>query len=1221
MTDTAAETAQKNPNFETVQASTTTPVAKVASEKLELDEKDVFASPPAKEKQEEHDIVERSPGGRYLRFVERLGSGAYKDVYRAYDTIQGIEVAWNQVNLSGIPKSDKIRIINEVRLLEKLNHSNIISFHGSWVNREKETVIFVTEIMSSGTLKMFMKKVQVIRLNVAKRWAIQILNGLLYLHSQDPPVSHRDLKCDNIFINGTSGDLRIGDLGLSTAISKSKALSVLGTPEFMAPELYDENYDEKVDIYAFGMCLLEIFTKEVPYHECSNPAQIYKKVTNQIEPVSLSKVQISEAQELIRLCINTDPTKRPTAAELLNHPFLGPNASDAETEIIVVDDRSLSPIAEKVGNASSTSHTAAGSSVSDVHVTRSMTKSSTAIDVAQSSDVIQEGNGAADTSSATTTTTTENDVLLDSLSEMQLQEKESSMGKSVKALMGRPDEAAATKNEREMNSSTAEEGAATAARKQQEKTSSSSSQYVVAAECMEEVVTDNVMKLIISIPIQNETQHVQFDFHLVKDDPIQVAREMVTELHIPQQAILEISETISGLARDARVNLEKQNKRQAVQESTDLLSLGETEQNGASASEQTNGTNAADIAKSVSAPNLNEAVENANVPMKRNISAENPQQQKPQQQQQQQQQEQQQPVMTVADKSRADPFYTTKKLRGVVSPPMREGETERDPWWPKEEEAGDDDRARATATAVKEEIVKEEEVDKAKARVKMEDGQQQKVPIISIDDDHVDDDAKKASNNDEDVIAIDSSSSNVNEQTATVVGMNNSDGGTCTTEPARASHSNGRDDEQAKEVEMDAASSAADKSQPQPPSADRKQKSKKKPKVVLQKIGHCKIHLLHGNAAMTNKGKYSALQFCWQVTELYPTEVMVCCSRCYTWRHACCGGHYDYQGYVTIPTDMPSKFTAVCIDCHEEEEATKLLDSATLSQLSAERMEHLRQTMALNEVMRHAAFGKHSGTYKWPLGSVTATHINGHTRSVHGRHEKAQKAWRDLVGKLSQEANYRQKERIKVRTREFDRLLGHIEDSEGFMDRHNIKLFLHMDTMKQRPAGYENERRNFFDTADYDSEEEDDSEHNAKKEPETSRYADEKMMHDSSNDHIQYESSCDDEAMHIGVEDQAVSAVPSFRGIQPDPSYAKVVAKRQASRRGSQENPVVLDLTAADEQEEQPTNCCARPSCTKKPRFDSVYCSDGCGVSTLEKHLLRSLEYAEDVHPSLLRTI
>ena len=53
-----------------------------------------------------------------------------------------------------------------------------------------------------------------------------------------------------------------------------------GTPEFMAPELYDESYDEKVDIYAFGMCLVEMITKEIPYLECSNAAQIYKKVTN-----------------------------------------------------------------------------------------------------------------------------------------------------------------------------------------------------------------------------------------------------------------------------------------------------------------------------------------------------------------------------------------------------------------------------------------------------------------------------------------------------------------------------------------------------------------------------------------------------------------------------------------------------------------------------------------------------------------------------------------------------------------------------------------------------------------------------------------------------------------------------------------------------------------------------------------------------------------------------
>lgn len=54
----------------------------------------------------------------------------------------------------------------------------------------------------------------------------------------------------------------------------------LGTPEFMAPELYEEEYNELVDIYAFGMCLLELVTVEYPYIECTNAAQIYKKVTS-----------------------------------------------------------------------------------------------------------------------------------------------------------------------------------------------------------------------------------------------------------------------------------------------------------------------------------------------------------------------------------------------------------------------------------------------------------------------------------------------------------------------------------------------------------------------------------------------------------------------------------------------------------------------------------------------------------------------------------------------------------------------------------------------------------------------------------------------------------------------------------------------------------------------------------------------------------------------------
>ena len=57
-----------------------------------------------------------------------------------------------------------------------------------------------------------------------------------------------------------------------------------GTPEFMAPEMYEERYDEAVDVYAFGMCILEMCTSEYPYSECQNAAQIYRKVTSVSTP-------------------------------------------------------------------------------------------------------------------------------------------------------------------------------------------------------------------------------------------------------------------------------------------------------------------------------------------------------------------------------------------------------------------------------------------------------------------------------------------------------------------------------------------------------------------------------------------------------------------------------------------------------------------------------------------------------------------------------------------------------------------------------------------------------------------------------------------------------------------------------------------------------------------------------------------------------------------------
>ncbi|KAM5571902.1 putative serine/threonine-protein kinase WNK3 [Rosa sericea] len=281
----------------------------------------------------EAEFVEIDPTGRYGRYKEVLGKGAFKKVYRAFDELEGIEVAWNQVKVADLLRNseDLERLYSEVHLLKTLKHKNIIKFYNSWVDTKHENINFITEIFTSGTLRQYRKKHKHVDLRALKKWSRQILEGLLYLHRHDPPVIHRDLKCDNIFVNGNQGEVKIGDLGLAAILRQARsAHSVIGTPEFMAPELYEEEYNELVDIYAFGMCLLELVTFEYPYVECTNAAQIFKKVTSGIKPASLSKVTDPGVKAFIEKCIVKVSDRLPAEA-LLMDPFL---RSDGDRESI-----------------------------------------------------------------------------------------------------------------------------------------------------------------------------------------------------------------------------------------------------------------------------------------------------------------------------------------------------------------------------------------------------------------------------------------------------------------------------------------------------------------------------------------------------------------------------------------------------------------------------------------------------------------------------------------------------------------------------------------------------------------------------------------------------------------------------------------------------------------------------------------------------------------------
>ncbi|KAL0434943.1 UNVERIFIED_CONTAM: putative serine/threonine-protein kinase WNK4 [Sesamum radiatum] len=287
------------------------------------------------ESSEEAGYVETDPTGRYGRFEEVLGKGAMKTVYKAIDEVLGLEVAWNQVRLVDLLQSpdDLQRLYSEVHLLSTLNHDSIIRFYTSWIDVENRTFNFITEMFTSGTLREYRAKYKRVNIRAIKIWARQILEGLVYLHGHDPPVIHRDLKCDNIFVNGHLGQVKIGDLGLAAILRGH-------TPEFMAPELYEENYDELVDVYSFGMCVLEMITSEYPYSECTNPAQIYKKVTSGKKPRAFYKVQDLDAQRFIGKCLES-ASKRLSAKELMLDPFLAVDRSDDHPESDIENQKPL----------------------------------------------------------------------------------------------------------------------------------------------------------------------------------------------------------------------------------------------------------------------------------------------------------------------------------------------------------------------------------------------------------------------------------------------------------------------------------------------------------------------------------------------------------------------------------------------------------------------------------------------------------------------------------------------------------------------------------------------------------------------------------------------------------------------------------------------------------------------------------------------------------------
>lgn len=268
-----------------------------------------------------------------------------------------MEVAWVEIPIWN-EMVDLKRLAKELGFLQTLKHPSIVVYVDAWVNEEQMSVVVVTELMKPGTIADYAKKM-VPTLGAIKRWLVQILRALLYLHEQNPPVIHRDIKCDNIFINSTTGLVKLGDFGLATTFRGVHKASLVGTSEFLAPEVWNGHYDVKADIWAFGMACLELVTSEYPYSECLTRGQVYSRIRKGFLPLALERLVDDEVKEFILYCLQPDPEDRPTATMLLNHPFLqdiGQDSNNRKVKLLSEDE--YTKIVEEAGFTRKRSHSA-----------------------------------------------------------------------------------------------------------------------------------------------------------------------------------------------------------------------------------------------------------------------------------------------------------------------------------------------------------------------------------------------------------------------------------------------------------------------------------------------------------------------------------------------------------------------------------------------------------------------------------------------------------------------------------------------------------------------------------------------------------------------------------------------------------------------------------------------------------------------------------------------
>lgn len=256
--------------------------------------------------------------------IGELGDGSFSRVYQAQHRETGRMAAAKVCELKNEEELEDLNV--EIDILNECRHENIVELLEAYYYDSKLWMLI--EFCEGGAVDSIMNELEKPLTEPQIRYIChEMCQGLAFLHKKK--VIHRDLKAGNVLLT-LAGEVKIADFGVSAKNKHTlqKRDSFIGTPYWMAPEtiqcetMKDNPYDYKADIWSLGITLIEFAQRDPPHHDMS-PIRVLLKI-QKCEPPTLDfpSKWSTEFSHFLKLCLQKDPTQRPTAVELLDHPFI-----------------------------------------------------------------------------------------------------------------------------------------------------------------------------------------------------------------------------------------------------------------------------------------------------------------------------------------------------------------------------------------------------------------------------------------------------------------------------------------------------------------------------------------------------------------------------------------------------------------------------------------------------------------------------------------------------------------------------------------------------------------------------------------------------------------------------------------------------------------------------------------------------------------------------------